>query len=141
MSALVSRKTALLTLEWCINRYGPSIHNDLGTLQISLRSGLEFLGEYDSDENAILLNPKKHKSLREWVNTIIHEYTHFRQDIDGMYTKYYMKYGRTYENHPHEVAAERIANRDEMEARRWVLSQIRPKKSTKKAKVKSSTDK
>lgn len=141
MPALVSRKSALLTLEWCIARYGPSIHNDLSTLDLKLRSGLEFMGEYDFEENTIFLNPTRHKTLKEWVNTIIHEYTHFKQDIDGMYTKYYMKYGRTYENHPHEVAAERIANRDEMDARRWVLSQLRPKKSKKKAKVQTSTDK
>lgn len=131
MSANISRKSALLTLEWCIQKYGGSIHNDLDTLEIKLRSGLENQGEYESDDNIIYLNPKRHRSLLQWVNTVIHEYTHFRQNIDGMYTKYY-ELGRTYENHPHEVAANRIAKRDMKEARLWVLRQLKPKKFTKK---------
>jgi hypothetical protein len=128
MSSLISKKSANLILDWCINKYGPSIHNDLSTLEIRFRSKLEFFGEYCADDNTIYLNPIKHKSLIEWVNTVIHEYTHFRQNIDGMYTKYYSKYGRTYENHPHEVNAHRIADRDQMEARRWVLQNLRKNK-------------
>jgi Zn-dependent peptidase ImmA (M78 family) len=126
MAGLISRKTATLTLEWCINTYGPSIHNDLATLDLKLRSKLEFYGEYDSEDNVIYLNPKKHRSLKEWCNTIIHEYTHFRQNIDGMYTRYYEK-GRTYDTHPHEIAANRTADRDTSTARRWVLNQLKRK--------------
>lgn len=125
MSRLISKKTANLTLAWCIDRYGASIHNDLSTLEIRLRSKLEFYGEYDSEDNIIYLNPTKHKTLIEWVNTIIHEYTHFKQNIDGMYTKYYDRYGRSYENHPHEVSAHRTAERDQKEARSWVLQNLR----------------
>lgn len=99
------------------------------------------MGEYNVDDNIIYVNPKKHRSLKEWVNTVIHEYTHFKQNIDGMYDKYYTKYGRTYENHPHEVAADRTANRDEMEARLWVLRQIRGTKSSKSTKTPRSTNK
>jgi hypothetical protein len=128
MNPLISKKSAQLTLDWCINRYGVSIHNDILTLDIKFRSKLEFYGEYDADDNTIYLNPVKHKTLGEWVNTIIHEYTHFRQNIDGMYTKYYVKYGRTYENHPHEVTAHRVANRDQREARLWVLQNLRKNK-------------
>ena len=128
MNPLISKKSARLTLDWCINRYGVSIHNDILTLDIKFRSKLEFYGEYDADDNTIYLNPVKHKTLAEWVNTIIHEYTHFRQNIDGMYTKYYVKYGRTYENHPHEVTAHRVADRDQREARLWVLQNLRKNK-------------
>lgn len=128
MNPLISKKSARLTLDWCINRYGVSIHNDVLTLDIKFRSKLEFYGEYDADDNTIYLNPVKHKTLAEWVNTIIHEYTHFRQNIDGMYTKYYVKYGRTYENHPHEVTAHRVADRDQREARLWVLQNLRKNK-------------
>jgi hypothetical protein len=128
MNPLISKKSAQLTLDWCINRYGVSIHNDILTLDIKFRSKLEFYGEYDADDNTIYLNPVKHKTLGEWVNTIIHEYTHFRQNIDGMYTKYYVKYGRTYENHPHEVTAHRVADRDQREARLWVLQNLRKNK-------------
>lgn len=128
MNPLISKKSARLTLDWCVNRYGVSIHNDILTLDIKFRSKLEFYGEYDVDDNVIYLNPTKHKTLVEWVNTIIHEYTHFRQNIDVMYTKYYVKYGRTYENHPHEVTAHRVANQDQREARLWVLQNLRKNK-------------
>lgn len=127
MSSLISKKSAKLTLDWCIDRYGTSLHNDLSTLEIKFRSKLAFYGEYDSDDNAIYINPTKHKTLIDLVNTVIHEYTHFKQNIDGMYTKYYDRYGRTYENHPHEISAHRTADRDQREARRWVLNQLRKK--------------
>lgn len=117
-----------MALAWCIDRYGASIHNDLSTLEIRFRSKLEFYGEYDAEDNVIYLNPIKHKTLIDLVNTVIHEYTHFKQNIDGMYTKYYVKYGRTYENHPHEITAHRIADRDQREARLWVLRNLRKDK-------------
>lgn len=126
MPDLISRKTAYLALEWCIQNYGPSIHNDLDTLEIGLRSKHEYLGEYDSIENIIILNPKKHKTLKDWCNTVIHEYTHFKQNGD-MYDRYYYKYGRNYDNHPHEVSAHKIAERDAPLARKWVLSVLRKK--------------
>ena len=71
-------------MDWCIDRYGASIHNDLDTLQIKFRSKLEFYGEYDSEDNVIYVNPTKHGTLIELVNTVIHEYTHFKQNFDGM---------------------------------------------------------
>lgn len=123
MSPYVNRKTAKLLLEWCSNHYGASKFADLETLSIRLDSKLEFFGEYCPDENQIILNPKKHRSLVEWCNTFIHEYTHFRQNMER-----YDKFKTSYDDNPYEIECNRIGERDKFLARRWVFGKLRNKK-------------
>lgn len=125
MAKLISRKSALLALDWCIEKYGPSRFADLDTLRIRLDSSVDYLGEYDEIENLISLNPKLHRSLKHWVSTVIHEYTHFKQPVFEKYDEYFDKYGRNYENHPYEITANNRSNRHAEEAQRWVLHQLR----------------
>ena len=124
MINLISKKSALLTLEWCIHKYGPSRFAKLSTLKIKLNSRFYAFGEYDQVSNVITLNPKKHNNLKEWVSTVIHEYTHFRQPIGEKYDQYFEQYGRNYDNHPYEITACNKSDRDSDEARRWVLKRI-----------------
>ena len=56
MKNLVCRKSALLALEWCINKYGPSKFSNLNTLTVKLNSKLKSLGQYDEVDNIIYLN-------------------------------------------------------------------------------------
>ena len=85
MKNLVCRKSALLALEWCINKYGPSKFSNLNTLTVKLNSKLKSLGQYDEVDNIIYLNSKLHDNLKDWVSTVIHEYTHFKQPIHKKY--------------------------------------------------------
>lgn len=120
MTKNVNRKSANLLLEWCINQYGPSKFADLDTLTLRLTSKLEFMGEYCPIDNRISLNPEKHRSLIEWCSTFIHEYTHFRQNMD--------KYSRvkvSYEKNPYEIESNSISERDKFAARLWVLRKLR----------------
>jgi hypothetical protein len=125
MVNLVSRKSALLALDWCIKKYGPSRFADLDTLKIRINSNFMYFGEYDEVLNIITLNPKKHETLKEWVKTVIHEYTHFKQPIYEKYDQYLDQYGRNYDNHPYEITACNKSERHAEEAQRWVLKQIR----------------
>jgi hypothetical protein len=125
MVNLVSRKSALLALDWCIQKYGPSRFANLDTLKIRININLCYFGEYDEDINVITLNPKKHRSLKDWVKTVIHEYTHFRQPIHEKYDQYFEQYGRNYENHPYEITARNKSERDAAVARLWVLKKLR----------------
>jgi hypothetical protein len=120
MTKNVSRKSAKMIVEWCIKHYGPSKYADLETLSVRLDSRMEFLGEYCPVENQIILNPKKHRSLLEWCSTVIHEYTHFRQNMD--------KYSRLkveYSENPYELESNSIADRDKFLARLWLLRKLR----------------
>ena len=125
MVKLISRKSALLALDWCIEKYGPSRFAALETLRIKLDSRVDYLGSYDELDNLILLNPKRHKTLKDWVTTVIHEYTHFRQPIFEKYDDYFERYGRNYDNHPYEITANNKSTKHADEAQRWVLQQIR----------------
>jgi len=136
-SKLVRRKYALLALEWCINKYGESKYNDNKTLKLTVDSNLKDKDDdgirkpitawYHPSTNEIRLNFKKIHSLKELVGTVIHEYTHFLQDINVMYHKYTEEYGISYENHPYEKTANAREERDWKECRLWVLQQIRSK--------------
>ncbi len=123
MSKYVNRKSAKMLLEWCIETYGPSKYADLETLSLRLDSKMEFLGEYCPEENQIILNPKRHRSLLEWCNTFIHEYTHFRQNMDR-----YSSLKVDYYDNPYEIASNRIAERDKFTARLWLLRKLRVKR-------------
>jgi hypothetical protein len=125
MTRLISKKSAKLALDWCISKYGPSRFADLDSLQIRLDSKMEDFGVYDEIDNIIFLNPKRHTTLKEWVETVIHEYVHFKQPIYEKYSKYFEEYGRNYNNHPYEITAYNKADRDSAEARAWVLKEIR----------------
>jgi Zn-dependent peptidase ImmA (M78 family) len=125
MKNLVCRKSALLTLEWCITKYGPSKFSKLNTLTVKLNSKLKSLGQYDEVDNIIYLNSKQHDNLKDWVSTIIHEYTHFKQPIRKKYNQYLEEYGRNYNNHPYEITANNKADRDTITATEWVLEKMK----------------
>lgn len=125
MKNLVCRKSALLALEWCITKYGPSKFSKLNTLTVKLNSKLKSLGQYDEVDNIIYLNPKLHDNLKDWVSTVIHEYTHFKQPIHKKYNQYLEEYGRNYNNHPYEITANNKADRDTVTATEWVFGKIK----------------
>lgn len=136
-TGLIRKKNALLALQWCINKYGESKYNNLKTLKIRINSNLRLkekdgtsisiIGSYDPDKNEISLNLKEIRSLKYLVRSVIHEYTHFLQDITVMYHKYTDEYHVSYENHPYEKTANSREDRDWKECRLWVLRQIRSK--------------
>ena len=120
MSPYVNKRSANLLLEWCKERYGPSQFANIKTLTVKLDPTLDGLGQYLPTPNQIVLNPKKHRSLLEWCGTVIHEYTHFGQD---MYK--YSEYRNVYEKHPYEVTCNNRADRDKNEARLCILRKLR----------------
>lgn len=140
-SYLVSRKAALLALDWCKNRYGSSQFNKIETLTLKLNSNLRYedppheliVASYDPSDNEISINPKLIRSLLDLCDTVIHEYTHFQQDIDIMYHKYTEEYGRNYTNHPYEASANARGTRDKAECKRSIIKLLR--KSKKRQKV------
>lgn len=118
----LNKRTAKLMLSWCIQKYGPSKYANVNTLLIEIDTEIAWLGQYLGQKNTILVNPKMHRSLVSWCETIIHEYTHFQQDMHK-----YHEYRNRYDKHPYEIACNNRANRDKFEARKWLLRKLGPK--------------
>jgi len=63
----------------------------------------DWRGEYDSEENEIVIYSKNITSKSDLAKTIVHEYAHYLQDPKWM-TRYYSM-GYKYNNHPYEIEA------------------------------------
>lgn len=122
MSPYISKRSANLLLAWCKEKYGPSQYQDIKTLTVRLDPELDYLGQYFPYSNEIVVNPRRHRSLLEWCGTVIHEYTHFTQDLYK-----YDDYRNRYEKHPYEITCNNRANRDKIEARRFIFGKLRTK--------------
>ena len=66
----------------------------------------DWKGEYDAEENEIIIYSKNITSKSDLAKTIVHEYAHYLQDPKWM-TRYYTM-GYKYNNHPYEKEAFRI---------------------------------
>lgn len=115
MKAEINRKNALLILEWCKYRFGPSSINGSGCYPklIFHRSKKDrCLGEYNPYKNEIEIYAdsfySKNRRFLTFINTIIHEYTHYHQSIKVKYFKY-----TNYDKNPLEIEANRVAKRNQ----------------------------
>lgn len=108
----VTRWHALRVLDWCITNYGASKYNgpyphvefrkeDITTERLA--------GYYCDIENVIFLNKDHHLTIRELIKTIIHEYTHYKQNMKHYYV---LSEYLSYDNNPLEKQAKKVTARD-----------------------------
>lgn len=111
---LPSRKYVNRIVGWCVKTYGKSKHNREFP-EIQYRSRYYYgddprtMAFYDDDDSVIFIRKSDHKTLYQLANTIIHEYTHYKQNprhyqILSMYLPY--------KENPLEIEANEIAKRD-----------------------------
>lgn len=100
----ITRKDIQFMINWCSQKFGISRFALYPALYIN-RTERKFYGQYNPYKNRIQINLKKHKSLIHLCGTIIHEYTHYLQDMEK-YNVYLYEFNRTYSNHPYEVTAQ-----------------------------------
>jgi hypothetical protein len=117
----INKKNLKRILNWCKDYYGESKFKNINTLKIYIDDTMDSAGAYCTSHNAIFINTKVHRSFIDVINTMIHEYTHFRQDIKVMYFKYLKVYSFNYENHPYEITARETAERDKRKCFRDVF--------------------
>lgn len=109
----INKRNLNKILRWCKDYYGSSKFKNINTLEVCIdRDMTDAAGCYCSVSNKIFINPDLHTSFIGVIDTMIHEYTHFRQNINVMYFKYFKKYSFNYENHPYEITARTTAERD-----------------------------
>lgn len=99
----VASRIARITLKWCERTFGVNRRKKI-PLKTYVRKGDvddPTCGEYDCWDNEIYVYWNHCETVRELVQTCIHEWTHQNQPI---LTKYY-KYPGTYSRNPYERAA------------------------------------
>tara|TARA_R110000868_G_scaffold117446_1_gene311927 strand:+ start:419 stop:817 length:399 start_codon:yes stop_codon:yes gene_type:complete len=109
----INKRNLNKILLWCKETYGVSRFKNINYLTVEIDNTIEDAkGQYCPYSNRIYINPKHHTSFIEVIDTMIHEYTHFKQDIKVMYFKYMNEYSYNYSNHPYEHTANKVAERD-----------------------------
>lgn len=120
-----SRKYVNKIVDWCVKTYGKSKYNRYFP-EIQFRKG-SYMNEdpsvmafYDSEDHVIFINKEDHFTVQELASTIIHEYTHYKQnqthyDVLSRYLPYH--------KNPMEIEANRIARRDAKKCVREILEQ------------------
>ena len=105
----ITRKSALLILEWCKKTLGPSRINGAYPKIVFHKKEKGWAGHYDPWKNEIHVFRNRHKSLAGFVGTIIHEFAHYHQSIKRQYQKQEKIF--SYKNHPLERQADKIEKR------------------------------
>lgn len=104
----INLKNAKLILKWCYENLGKSKYRSFSKLRISISRNIKTHGLYEENgENSVIyINPDKHRSFNEFIDTIIHEYIHFLQGL-----KYYDQIMEItgYEKHPMEHSSNLLA--------------------------------
>ena len=112
---------------WCKKKYGRSRYNgrypDIVFRKPDYYTGEDW-GYYDEDEQLIYINKDKHETIEDLIHTIIHEYTHYKQSMH--HYQILAKYLDSHE-HPLEIEADKIADKDTEECLAYLQS-LYPKK-------------
>lgn len=129
----INRKLCLLIFEWCKTKYGKSKFRRaypklyFRTKARSCRKIGPLKGEYWVKPNAIYIYAEQHyhenDPLLDVINTLIHEYGHYLQDMNK-YDMYFEKYYRSYDNHPYEISCDNFANREQYECYYHILKKL-----------------
>lgn len=117
----VNRRVIKLALEYCVKTFGLSKFNGPIPNIIVKRNRLEddkrCRGQYDSTTNTIIVIPIAHSSFIDVINTVIHEYTHYLQDL-GIYSILYRSFG--YWDHPQEIEADKTASKYQWRCKNYI---------------------
>lgn len=121
---MIERKHIVKMLEYCQQKWGKSdYYRTFPKLRVHKKAPkykMNMYGCFNYETNTIFIYLSNHNSMIEMCDTVIHEYTHYLQNIDGMYNKYITKYYRTYDNHPYEITARNRGMRYKKECRKFV---------------------
>lgn len=108
----ITKKDAIKILDWCVQTYGKSKFNrSFPTLDFKKSDYYTegCMAFYDEIESTIFVAKDLHHNLEDLANSIIHEYTHYKQNM-----RHYQILALYLPDHknPLEVEAEKVANKD-----------------------------
>jgi len=107
-----TRKHVNQIFEWCIKHYGKSTFNK--TVPVIEFKKQDYYTEgcmafYDEIDSVIHINKDQNDNLPELINSVIHEYTHYKQNM-----KHYqiLSLYLSDSKNPMEIEANKIAKKD-----------------------------
>jgi hypothetical protein len=108
----ITKSHATKILHWCLNTYGKSKFNkEFPELEFKnpdyYTEGC--MAYYDEIDSVIFVDKTQHQNLYELANSIIHEYTHYKQNM--RHYQILALYLSDVKN-PMEIEANRIAKKD-----------------------------
>jgi len=108
----LTKRHALKIFDWCIEKYGKSKYNR-ELPEIEFKNGDYYtegcMAFYDEIESTIFIDKSMHHDLYELASSIIHEYTHYKQNMRHyQILSLYLPDSK----HPMEIEAYKIANKD-----------------------------
>jgi hypothetical protein len=120
-----SRKYVNKILDWCLKTYGKSRYNkDFPEIQYRKKHYSEddplTMAFYDDVEGVIFIKKQDHPDMKTLANSIIHEYTHYKQNS---YHYHILSMYLPYSRNPMEIEADRVANRDTKKCLREIFGQ------------------
>jgi hypothetical protein len=96
------KEVAKLTLMYSVAKFGVHKYKRVPTVSVINNPNNKFYGMFDCGTNRIVVNRAYAVNVKLMVQTILHEYTHYLQNMNT-YIQLYKKVG--YDNHPYEVDA------------------------------------
>lgn len=103
MTTPAIRMVVCETIRWCETNVGKKRkRTPLKFRVLTQKGGDHCYGMYDPTINTIVIHRNMCETVRSVVRTVIHEYTHFLQDLRG-YSRVLSEVG--YRNHPQEIEA------------------------------------
>lgn len=116
-------------LQYCKDKWGKSKfqkkYPELVIHRETIKEGnpdWDISGFYCEKTNTIHIYPRHHNNYLEMCDTIIHEYTHYLQNIQGMYMRYMETWSYNYHNHPYEKVANNRAEKFKCECFNSIFS-------------------
>lgn len=111
LSLQEKREIVKKTIKWCQDNLGTyNLRKNKFRYSIRVQSkreikeiGCEAMGQFDCKSNKLTIYHNNNQTVKDLVQTTIHEYTHYLQPISTYYHKYYRIYG--YYDNPFEIEA------------------------------------
>lgn len=106
----VKRRHVAQIFAWCVKRWGKSKYNsEVPTVVVFHSKSADYLASYNEVDHRLRIDIKSHSGLIDLIATIIHEYTHYKQNVKKNYNRMLEKHG--YFRHPYEKSANKKARK------------------------------
>lgn len=123
------KQIAEYTLEWCISKFGPSkFQKGYPTIIYKTKSlDSNEIAYFDEEINKIIvyLTRLETETPDELTDTIVHEYTHYLQDIKNGYNKLPDSIYYDVTKNPYEIEAYKTANKFKGQALNYAVKKLK----------------
>ena len=94
------RKLSAMVMVYCIGKLGTHRYKPIPKVSIIYNVDAKYYGMFECGKNTIVINRAYSYTIKLFIQTVIHEYTHYLQNMNE-YKQLYKKVG--YDKHPYEM--------------------------------------